>query len=372
MKALHSFSGSYRPDDVIFLLKPIAMKPVDTLEKERRIQSGRSHYSEMIGEEKLPSDLYLSVFREAMDHNERKLALHVVALARILAERVSGGVTLVSLARAGTPVGALLKRTLSRFLGKEAVHYSISVIRDRGVDENALRHILDHEGRPAPSVVFVDGWTGKGVISRELKKAVGAFNARYGAGLSDDLYVLSDLCGHADCSPSCEDYLIPSGILNSTVSGLVSRSILNADHVGEDDFHGCVYYREFEAYDLSNWFLDRITACIEDLDRGPGIRNVEVRPVPHEVKRALRGRSEAFVRGAMEVHRVRNVNYVKPGIGEATRVLLRRVPDRLVVRSEDHPGVRHLLLLAQEKKVPVWIDADLPYNAAAFIQNLKL
>jgi hypothetical protein len=48
----------------------------------------------------------------------------------------------VSLARAGTPMGALLARAL-RWLGRTDVrHYSISIIRDRGIDENALAFIL--------------------------------------------------------------------------------------------------------------------------------------------------------------------------------------------------------------------------------------
>lgn len=42
------FSGSYKPDDVHFLLKPIVMEmtPVDL--KEELIQSGKMHYSDML------------------------------------------------------------------------------------------------------------------------------------------------------------------------------------------------------------------------------------------------------------------------------------------------------------------------------------
>ena len=41
-----------------------------------------------------------------------------------------------------------------------------------------------------------------------------------------------------------EDYLIPSACLNSTVSGLVSRTVFNTDHIGPDDFHGAKFYAE--------------------------------------------------------------------------------------------------------------------------------
>jgi hypothetical protein len=45
-------------------------------------------------------------------------------------------VVIASLARAGTPIGVLLLRTL-RAQGVPAVHYSISIIRDRGIDRVA-------------------------------------------------------------------------------------------------------------------------------------------------------------------------------------------------------------------------------------------
>jgi hypothetical protein len=43
---------------------------------------------------------------------------------------------------------------------------------------------------------------------------------------------------------SAEDYLIPSSILNATLSGLISRSVLNADYIYAQDFHGCVFYQQ--------------------------------------------------------------------------------------------------------------------------------
>ncbi len=38
-----------------------------------------------------------------------------------------------------------------------------------------------------------------------------------------------------------EDFLIPSACLNSTVSGLVSRTVLNDDLIGPADFHGAKF-----------------------------------------------------------------------------------------------------------------------------------
>jgi hypothetical protein len=66
---------------------------------------------------------------------------------------------------------------------------------------------------------------------------------------------------------------------------------------------------------------------------------------------------------------IADVNLIKPGIGEATRVLLRRVPRLLVLRQPGEPQVRHLEVLAEEKQVPVAIDPLLPYHAVSLIRS---
>ena len=51
---------------------------------------------------------------------------------------------------------------------------------------------------------------------------------------------ITELCG------THEDILIASSCLNSTVSGLISRTFLRNDIIGINDFHGAVYYEELE------------------------------------------------------------------------------------------------------------------------------
>lgn len=356
------FSGSYRAGDVSFLLKPLPLQDfVDVAEKEYLIQSGQRHYSEMLSPESLPSERYLRVFREACAANSRRMAADCLALAALIAERRSGPVTLVSLARAGTPVGVVLNRLLPELFGRASSHYSVSIIRDRGIDQVALEHILA-QGHAPESIVFIDGWTGKGVISRELASAVGEFNQRRGTAIDPGLYVLSDLAGTAACAASCDDYLIPSSILNATVSGLISRSILN-EAIGPGDFHGCVYYQQFEAQDQSQAFADAVTADALDLAKLPG------RPAAPSDKESAAAVSRAYIAAALAQHGIGDVNMVKPGIGEATRVLLRRTPRLLIVRDADAPEVAHLLLLAQEKNVPLLVDRALPYHAVSLIRS---
>ncbi len=358
-----TFCGSYRPDDVTFLLKRLPQLPfVDVARKEQLIQSGARHYSEMLSPEALPSARYLAVFNAACDANRAQMARDCLTLAALIAARRSGAITLVSLVRAGTPVGVILKHLLRQVLGREAAHYSVSIVRDRGIDEVALRHILA-QGHAPESIVFIDGWTGKGVISRVLEEAVDGFNLRHGSAIDKGLHVLSDLAGTAACAASSADYLIPSSILNATVSGLVSRSVLN-ESIGPGDFHGCVYYAEFQAHDLSRQFADSLIAEGVAQARRDGLTT----PTPMNRTDAA-AVSTQFLAATMAQHGISDVNLIKPGIGEATRVLLRRVPRLLILRDADAPDVAHLTLLAAEKAVPVIIDAGLPYQAVSLIQS---
>ena len=94
-------------DDVQFLLKPMTMPDTPVHIKEALIQSGKKHYSEMLTHESLPPDDYLPLFYRAMTLNQDRMAEHLLLLAEgILATRPQG-ITLVSLARAGTPVGGV-------------------------------------------------------------------------------------------------------------------------------------------------------------------------------------------------------------------------------------------------------------------------
>jgi hypothetical protein len=358
-----NFCGSYRPDDVTFLLKRLAPLPfIDIADKEKLIQTGQRHYSEMLSPEALPSPRYLEVFRSACEANRQQMARDCLTLAALIAARRSGPITLVSLVRAGTPVGVILKHLLRQVMGREASHYSVSIVRDRGIDEVAINHILS-QGHAPHSIVFIDGWTGKGVISRVLTQAIEDFNNRHACVIDPGLYVLSDLAGTAACAASSLDYLIPSSILNATVSGLVSRSVLN-DAIGAGDFHGCVYYEEFEAHDVSRDFADSLVAA------GIAMANQDGLGVPVLIDQAhVRAISSQFIAATMVRHGITDANLIKPGIGEATRVLLRRVPHLLMLREPNAPDVAHLKVLATEKSVPLLVDADLPYQAVSLIQS---
>ena len=176
-------------------------------------------------------------------------------------------------------------------------------MRDRGIDAVALRHILG-QGHAPESIIFVDGWTGKGVISRELTRCVASFNQRHDVAIGGGLYVLSELAGTAACAASCADYLIPSSILNATVSGLISRSILN-DAIGPDDFHGCVYYDAFLPHDQSSRFADGLIEEGVALVKSRGVPVAE--QVDHEKAAAV---CSAFIQASMKQYGIVDPNLI--------------------------------------------------------------
>ncbi|MGT2462115.1 cysteine protease StiP domain-containing protein [Sinomonas atrocyanea] len=68
-----------------------------------------------------------------------------------------------------------------------------------------------------------------------------------------------------------DDFLIPSACLNSTVSGLVSRTVFNRALIGPHETHGAKFYRELAPRDVSNEFVDAVAARFPDIRPGlPG------------------------------------------------------------------------------------------------------
>lgn len=350
------FSGSYQPQDAQFLLKQVDVRHMDVVEKERFIQNGGGHYSQVLTREKAPADAYLTLFKQAMTNNLARMGADVLSLSRSIASMTTGHIAVVSLARAGTPVGVLARRALTSLLEREASHYSVSIIRDVGLDLNALAYI--RERHRDEDIVFVDGWTGKGVIGRTLRESIAKFNTSNNAAVRPFLHVLADISGTADFSATTEDYLIPSAVLNSTVSGLVSRTVVN-EQVGPTDFHGCVFYSELEAADISQQFVDQVEAAVNFVfSTGPAeLHRPAVNPA------ALR---TALTRYAQQ-HGVSDINLLKPGVGEATRVMLRRNPRLLVLKDRGNNDVRHLVVLAWLNDISIVDDPELPCNALAII-----
>lgn len=341
----------------MFLLKDITglVQPQPAQERERLIQSGR-HYSEMLPVEYVPTEKYMAVYREALGRYAKQVAGAVGVLSdKIIAAR-GRDVVLVSLARAGTPIGILIKRYIKQKYRADVPHYSISIIRGRGIDDNAMKYLLDRY-RPG-QLLFVDGWIGKGAILGELEKDVRAYPC-----VSPEIAVLADPAGVTELCGTHEDILIPSSCLNSTVSGLVSRTFLRDDIIGEKEFHGAVYYGELKSSDLSYEF-------IETIEKNFTLENSSVNLEIESLRPKQKGIDE--VREIAACFGIEDINFVKPGIGETTRVLLRRVPWKILIdgRYRGNPELSHVVRLAEEKNVPVEYYPLAHYKCCGIIKKM--
>lgn len=353
------FSGSYAPDEVRFLLRRLKMEATPLEQREQLIQGGHSHYSEMIGPEDAPTRERLRLFRECLAANGARMARDIATLADALAaSAMDREITVVSIARAGTPVGVLLLHRLRQTSPHlRLAHYSISVIRDRGADLAALRWIM---ARHAPSSLrFVDGWTGKGTIAGELQRSIAMWQDAP-AELHPGLWVPLDVCGIAAFAASSQDYLIPSTLLGGTISGLVSRSVLPRSEDGQ--LHGCVPLDHLRRHDLSRWFVQRMIGEMMTVPRSST-------PPPNASGGVSRhADATRCLNETMSRFGIRDPNRVKLGIGETVRVLLRRLPQVICLSQNTHSSDAQMIRrLAALRAVPVESVPGLTFDALAVI-----
>lgn len=359
-------SGSYSSKDVIFLLEEISGLITEQSNefREDAIQNG-IHYSEMLPIEYHPSEEYMKIFYETLEKTKNKLAQLVALLCNKIVFNRGKNLVLVSLARAGTPIGILIKRYMEYNFKIDLPHYSISIIRDKGIDENALNYILKEH--PDANLQFIDGWTGKGVILDTLIKACKKFNENNNTNLDSTLAVLSDPAHCTGMYATREDFLIPSACLNSTVSGLMSRTVCNNNILPQDAYHGAKYYKEWESIDVSNYFLD--TVCKEFENTPTTYSPGELKCVTSDITHPYRGVTN--IASIQAEFSIKDINLVKPGVGETTRVLLRRIPWKILIDSMDNPSLKHIIKLALDKNIPIEVYPNMTYSCCGIIRPLE-
>ncbi|MFM1703527.1 cysteine protease StiP family protein [Aeromonas salmonicida] len=355
------FSGAYRrSDDVEFLLTPVTIAMTSVEEKEALIQSGKKHYSDMLSQEPAPTAFHLDLFEKASVTGAQRLASEVMMLAKALCKQYGDTpIVLASLVRAGVPLGVMLQRAL-KMMGKVSYHYGISIIRDRGIDEAALSVIERRHG--TEGIVFVDGWTGKGAITNQLTASL-ADRAGYPA--IPRLVVLADPCGCAWLSATDDDWLIPFGIMGAPVSGMISRSLYSAE-----GYHQCMVCDHLVEFECGVALVDTVEKCCASIvfDTLPEL-DIATQSVH---KWQAWAQSKQIIAQLAEQYDVSSTNRIKPGIAEATRAVLRRVPDHVLVRSVSDPDVALLVFLAKEKGITITEVGDQigQYRAVTIIKKV--
>ena len=371
-------SGSYLASDVTVLLNMVdrnAVADVPVAQKEALIQSGQRHYSDMITLEDAPSAMHEQLYKQALAQGTQRTATDTANIAYTLHQTFQQAVTreqpliLVSLVRAGLPIGVLLQRALmdsNSGYALPSIHYGISIIRDRGLDPVALQMILSLY--PNSPIVFVDGWTGKGAIYQKLATTLQPFrnppHAHYANIFHQGkevipLLTLADPAGVAWLAASEDDWLIPSGLLNSTVSGLISRSLYTEPQEG---LHRSVFYDDLVAYDHSLAFIERIDSARQQLSMSPQRLQTFKQP---------RYNTKPIIDRLATRYQISNRNRIKPTIAEATRAILRRDPECVLLANADHPDTALLRHLCAERDINIVILGGkiLPYQAVTIIKQ---
>lgn len=346
--------SSYK-DGVIMLLKDISddISEITVSEKEKLIKSGIS-YSEFISKEEVPSDKIIKIFLNQLENVKEQIANYIGIVSEAIIESKGENIVLVSLARAGTPFGILIKKYIKFKYNLDVKHYSISIIRGRGIDFNALKYIVK-ENKDS-KIQFIDGWTGKGSITKELNKSIKEFNYKYNLNISSDLAVIADPARLCNICGTREDVIIPNCVLNSTVSGLISRTVLNEKYIGEDDFHGAKRLSYLEDYDYSEEFIKAIEENFTKDDKV--FSEYEKEEIADIVTKEIK-----------EEFKVKDINKIKLSIGEASRALIRRKVDTLLVKDLEDKNLEHIIYLAKEKNVKVIKYNKSHYKCIAIIEE---
>ena len=348
---------SYSKEDCIFLLKDVSefVNEVTVEEKEAFINKGES-YSKIISKELSVNEDIKQMFLTLLNQESGNIARYVSIVAEKIYKNKGDKLVIVSLARAGTPFGILVKRYLETKYKKKFPHYSVSIIRGKGIDENAVKYILDNNLNC--DIQFIDGWTGKGSITKELSESIKKFNSKYSTDIDSSLAVIADPARKSIVNGTRKDINIPNCCLNGTVSGLVSRTILNEEFIGKNDFHGAKTLDYLGDEDFSVYFIDKISEKFNfngeytvNLD---SVDEMYVEYVMNNVKETL---------GIYDIHKV------KLSIGEVSRALLRRDTKEVYIRDINNKDVKHIIILAKEKNVPIkTLEIDCDYQCIAIIR----
>ena len=350
----HSYNG-----DCIFLLKDLTdkIKEITIEEKENLIRSGVS-YSEMISKESIPSEDIKNIFLNILNRDKKLIAYYVAKISEIIYRKKGNKLVIVSLARAGTPYGILIRKYLKLKYKVDIPHYSISIIRGKGIDANALKYILN-KNREA-NIQFVDGWTGKGSITKELNKSIDDFNNKNKTNIDNSLAVISDPAKLCKVCGTREDFGIATCCLNSTVSGLISRTIHNEKYIGKDEFHGAKTLYYLKEQDCSQYFIDEINKEFNKINIDYKDLVLEIEDKEYSVK---------IVNKIRELYDVNNINNIKLSVGESAWVLLRRYPRVVLVKNKADKNVEHIIKLADEKGVKVIEYKNSDYNCISIINE---
>ena len=150
---------------------------------------------------------------------------------------------------------------------------------------------------------------------------------------------------------------MPNSVLNSTVSGLISRTVLNEKFIGEDDFHGAINIEYLATCDYSQYYVAKIAEKFKKVDNIKSSEDIELE-YANDITKDIK-----------EKYKVRDINKIKLSIGEASRVLLRRKAKVLLLKDINDREVKQLVVMARAKNILIEEFSACEYKAIAIIEE---
>ena len=154
------------------------------------------------------SDAFWQDVAAQLDNQKIRDAAQSLAAAIIQQEEEPERIIFIAVLRAGVPIAKWLCQMLPG-----SISAAVSLFVGIGIDRQALSRL--QADFPDRKIIFVDGWTGRGGVAREL--------ARLNAG---PLAVLNDPWGWADFSGIQEDIFCPSACFTGLATLGFSRTFV--------------------------------------------------------------------------------------------------------------------------------------------------
>ncbi len=197
---------------------------MDRFRKLEQAYTGENTFWSIPSPEPDLDDAFWQDVSAQLDNEKIRAAAQSMAAAIIQWEENPERLIFVAVLRAGVPIANWLCQMLPG-----SVTAAISLFVGIGIDRQALSQL--QADFPERKIVFVDGWTGRGGVAREL--------ARLNAG---PLAVLNDPWGWADFSGIQEDIFCPSACFTGLTTLGFSRTFV------VDEQHFFAAYRFPKAY----------------------------------------------------------------------------------------------------------------------------
>ena len=269
-------------------------------------------------------------FQAALESSAVRIAHAVGTLTEQVLKLRGNAPVLVSLARAGTPVGILMKRWAWEVHGLKLPHYAVSIVRGLGIDQTALGYLAPGTARRTHVRGRLDRQGGHRPRTRRRRRTLRKDRR---AAFRPDLAVL------ADPGALRPDLRHPGGLsrplglpeLDGLRPRLTHRLQQGADRPRRFPRRQVLLANSPAATSpATSWTA--VTAQfpgVRDGSCGSGPRPSDIAGLPDADWSGW-----AAVEEISRSFGINNVNLVKPGVGETTRVLLRRVPWKVLVRPE--------------------------------------